>query len=80
MLNPKVPPELDRILARMMARDPRSVLPDGQQAVVELERTNLSAAVPSFADQEKARQEPVDAGLISPRPPSPTRPRPLSLH
>lgn len=57
-LNPEVPPELDRILERMMARDPRHRYQTASELIVDLERSNLAAQVPSFADPERARQDP----------------------
>jgi serine/threonine-protein kinase len=57
-LNSNMPPELDRILARMMARDPRHRYQTASELIVDLERTNLAAPMPSFADPERARQDP----------------------
>jgi hypothetical protein len=58
-LNPDVPAELDRILARMMARDPRQRYQTASELIVELERAGLAAPVPSFADPERARRDPL---------------------
>jgi serine/threonine protein kinase len=77
-LNPDVPAELDRILTRMMARDPRQRYQTASELIVELERAGLSAPVPSFADPERARQDPwMQAYLASTA--EPTRPDPETL-
>ena len=58
-LNPDVPAELDRILARMMARHPRERYQTASELIVEMERAGLAAPVPSFADPERARRDPL---------------------
>jgi serine/threonine-protein kinase len=58
-LNIEVPPELDRILNRMMARDPRHRYQTASELIVDLERTKLAAKVPTFADPERAKQDPL---------------------
>ena len=76
-LNADVPPELDRILARMMARDPRHRYQTASELIVDLERTNLAAPVPSFADPERARKDPWMQQVFATTA-EPTRPDPES--
>jgi len=47
-INPTVPPELDAILARMLARKPVDRYAAARDLIDELERTRLAALVPSF--------------------------------
>jgi serine/threonine-protein kinase len=58
VLNGDVPEALDRILARMMARQPRDRYQTASELIIDLERSRLAAEVPSFADPEQARQDP----------------------
>jgi serine/threonine protein kinase len=58
VLNERVPPAIDDILARMMARHPRDRYQTASELIVDLERTGLSAQIPSFADPESARNDP----------------------
>ncbi len=58
VLNPEVPLALDRILARMMARQPRDRYQTVSELIVDLERSRLAADVPTFADPERARDDP----------------------
>src|SRR5262249_21401501 len=77
-LNPDVPPELDRILTRMMAREARQRYQTASELIVELERAGLAAPVPSFADPERARKDPwMQAYLASTA--EPTRPDPETV-
>jgi serine/threonine-protein kinase len=70
-LNPKVPAVLDRILERMMARDLADRYQTASELIVDLERANLSAPVPSFVDQDLALQDPlVRERLIAPAQPT----------
>jgi serine/threonine protein kinase len=65
-LNPAVPPDLDGILARMLAREPRDRFPTATDLVVALERSQLADQLPSFVDLELAMQDPeARARLVS---------------
>jgi serine/threonine-protein kinase len=66
-LNPEVPADLDRILGKLMAREPADRYQTASELIVDLERSNLSAPVPSFIDPTRALQDPlVRARLTSP--------------
>ncbi len=70
-VNPAVPAELDRILEKMLAREPRNRYQTASELIVDLERANLAAAVPSFIDFDQALQDPlVRARLTSPAQPT----------
>ncbi len=56
--NPAVPPALDRILDRMLAREPDDRYQTASELIVDLERSRLAAPVPSFADPALALQDP----------------------
>lgn len=56
--NPSVPPDLDGILARMMAREPRDRFATATDLVVALERSQLADQLPSFVDIELAMLDP----------------------
>jgi serine/threonine protein kinase len=56
--NPAVPPILDHILARMLAREPRDRYQTASELIVDLERSRLAAPVPTFADPNQALQDP----------------------
>jgi serine/threonine-protein kinase len=72
-LNRSVPADLDRILARMLARDPRRRFQTASELVVVLEQSQLADRLPSFVDIDVARQDPeARARLESPG--QPTRP------
>lgn len=65
--NPAVPAELDRILAKMLARDPQDRYQTASELIVDLERSNLAAEVPSFVDPLDAYSDPlVRERLIAP--------------
>jgi eukaryotic-like serine/threonine-protein kinase len=65
-LNPSVPPDLDGILARMLAREPRDRFPTATDLVVALERSQLADQLPSFVDLDLAMQDPeARARLVS---------------
>jgi serine/threonine-protein kinase len=57
-LNHSVPADLDRILARMLARDPRKRFQTASELVVVLEKSQLADRLPSFVDIDVARQDP----------------------
>jgi serine/threonine-protein kinase len=57
-LNPAVPPVLDYILNRMLAREPRDRYQTASELIVDLERSRLAAPVPTFADPNQALQDP----------------------
>jgi len=57
-LNPGVPPALDRILNKMLARHPRDRYQTASELIVDLDRSGLGVVVPSFADPNLARQDP----------------------
>ncbi len=58
-LNADIPAGLDRILNKMMARDPRDRFQTASELIVHLERANLAAKIPSFVDLEQALEDPV---------------------
>src|SRR6185312_13298775 len=58
-LNPDVPAALDAILERMLARDPQERYQTASELIVDLERSELAARVPSFVDAELALQDPL---------------------
>jgi serine/threonine-protein kinase len=65
--NPSVPRSLDRILARMLARRPEDRYQTASELIVDLERSDLAAPVPSFIDPARALQDPVvRARLVAP--------------
>jgi serine/threonine-protein kinase len=57
-LNAAVPPMLDHILSRMLAREPRNRYQTASELIVDLERSRLAAPVPTFADPSQALQDP----------------------
>ena len=57
--NPSVPKSLDALLARMMAKEPRHRYQTVSALIVELERSQLSVAVPSFVDADRALHDPI---------------------
>jgi serine/threonine protein kinase len=57
-LNPQIPARLDQILGRMMAREPRDRYQTASELIIDLERSRLAVAVPSFADPDLARKDP----------------------
>lgn len=58
-LNSAVPRALDLILDRLLARDPRDRYQTASELIVDLERSRLASAVPSFADPDLALQDPL---------------------
>jgi serine/threonine-protein kinase len=71
--NPEVPEALERILHKMLAPSPRRRYQMASQLIVDLERTNLAADVPSFVDPEVALQDPVVRARLE-APTLPTQP------
>jgi serine/threonine-protein kinase len=57
-LREEVPEVLDRILVRMLGRTPRDRYQTASELIIDLERSGLAPAIPSFADPEKARSDP----------------------
>jgi serine/threonine-protein kinase len=57
-LNPTVPRELDQIVNRLLAPKPAERYQTASELIVDLERSGLSADLPSFADPELARNDP----------------------
>jgi serine/threonine-protein kinase len=69
ILNERVPSALDDIVAKMMAREPRNRYQTASELIVDLERSGLSAKIPTFADPESARNDPwVQSRLASTEP------------
>ncbi len=66
-LNPDVPAELDRMLARMLARRPCDRYQTAAELARDLERSGLASRLPGFADPDEIN-EPV------PGPPAPFNP------
>jgi eukaryotic-like serine/threonine-protein kinase len=66
-INPNVPTVLDRILRRMLARDPIDRYQTASELIVDLERADLAAPVLSFVDEDLALKDPlVRARLTAP--------------
>lgn len=55
----EVPSLLDDILEKMLAREPKDRYQTASELIVDLERSNLSAQVPSFVDRDLAMQDPL---------------------
>jgi serine/threonine protein kinase len=73
---PAVPPVLDDILTRMLARDPADRYQTVSELIVDLERANLAAPVPSFVDADLAMKDP----LVRERVTAPAQPTAPDLH
>ena len=57
-LNAAVPRVLDQILTKMLAPFPKDRYQTASELIVDLERSRLAAPVPSYADPERALQDP----------------------
>jgi serine/threonine protein kinase len=57
--NPLVPDNLEAILAQMLGRNPEDRYQTVSEVIVDLERANLAAAVPSYATLDSALRDPV---------------------
>jgi serine/threonine-protein kinase len=57
-LNASVPSDLDAILGRMLARDPRRRFQTASELVAVLEQSRLADKLPSFVDLEYAMRDP----------------------
>jgi serine/threonine-protein kinase len=69
--NAKVPTQLDKVLDKMLARDPKERYQTASELIVDLERSGLAAQVPSFVDRDLALQDPlVRQRLTSPAQPT----------
>jgi serine/threonine protein kinase len=58
-LNPEVPEALERVIGRLLARRPDQRYASASELIVELERAQLAAAVPSFVDLDLALRDPL---------------------
>jgi len=58
-MNPQVPRVVDAILMKMMAREPRDRYQTASELLVDLERSNLASALPSFVDHDLALRDPL---------------------
>jgi serine/threonine-protein kinase len=65
LINTDVPVELDRILAKMMARKPEERYQTTSELIVELRRSGLEAPVLSFIDVDVAMQDPLVRARVS---------------
>jgi serine/threonine protein kinase len=66
-----IPDAVDRILARMMARNPGDRFQTASEVIVDLDRSGLAAAVLSFVSSDKALQDPhIRQRLTAPAPPT----------
>ena len=66
VLNPSVPPVLDRILLKMMALDPDDRYQLVSEVIVDLERAELASPVASFADASLALKDPLVQARLAP--------------
>jgi serine/threonine-protein kinase len=75
-LDADVPESLERILTKMLARNPDDRYQTASELIVDLERSGLAALVPSFVDPELALQDP----LVRARLTTPAQPTQLDLN
>jgi serine/threonine-protein kinase len=59
LINPEVPPELDLIIDKMLARDRQDRYQTASELIVDLERSRLAVPVLSFVDPDAAMADPV---------------------
>jgi hypothetical protein len=64
-LRPDIPHSLDLILSKMLARQPRDRYQTASELIIDLERSRLAVLVPSFADPELARNDPLLQSWLS---------------
>jgi serine/threonine protein kinase len=57
--NPEVTERLETILAKMMALDPADRYQTASEVIVDLERSQLGGAIPSFVELDEALKDPV---------------------
>ncbi len=69
-LQENIPSTLDVILGRMLARQPRDRYQTASELIIDLERSRLSVAVPSFADPDLARSDPWVQACMTPGEPT----------
>jgi serine/threonine protein kinase len=70
--NPEIPPALDQILTTMLAPAPKQRYQTASDLIVDLERSKLATAVPSFVDPDIALQDPLVRERLTTQP-VPTR-------
>ena len=58
-INPEIPDLLEDILAKMLARDPDDRYQTVSEIIVDLERSELAAPIPSFITMDLALQDPI---------------------
>jgi serine/threonine protein kinase len=58
MINPKIPPVLEAILNRMLARDPRQRYRKAGDLIEAIEEADLTTGLPSYADLGQAVRDP----------------------
>jgi serine/threonine-protein kinase len=75
-VNAEVPPALEGMLARMLAREPEERYQTASELIIDLERSGLAAVVPSFVDRAVALQDPVVRRQLN----APSEPTQLDLN
>jgi serine/threonine-protein kinase len=64
-LNPEVPPVLDEVLDKMLARNPRDRYQTASELIIDLERSRLASPMLSFADPDLAAQDPTARAYLA---------------
>jgi serine/threonine-protein kinase len=64
-VNPAVPPGLDDIIDKMLARDPRDRYQTASELIIDLERSRLASPMLSFADHDLALQDPAARAYLA---------------